>query len=250
MKEQFFSQLRQFALIIITKIFVPYVNSAKVFDKVPWTILPNFYKVGLEKLFRLSVLSEASYQLFCLLVQIYWYCEWSSQGSSWTSFDFDFFKGPTSCFFYSKEDVCRWLEFAFQWSLLRNMAGLSNSKLMWMLPNISKLNYLTIKGGCNFVFDDIPIDHVQYHKDVGLHISSNLKWSYLDNQGLRKARKAFFHMKSIPWSTYIFQSQIHFVQFHSSFYSSLPICHLVPKPFRDQSVFRNNQRNWPMGSLS
>ena len=93
------SQLRQFALIIITKIFVPYVNSGKVFDKVPWTILPNFYEVALEKLFRLSVLYEASYQLFCLLVQIYWYCEWSSQGSSWTSFDFDFFKGPTSCFF-------------------------------------------------------------------------------------------------------------------------------------------------------
>ena len=46
------------------------------------------------------------------------------------------------------------------------------------------------------------IENISLHKDLGLIVTSNLKWTNHINYKINKARRAFFLLKStIPWST-------------------------------------------------
>ena len=54
----------------------------------------------------------------------------------------------------------------------------------------------------NVTFEDIPIDNVIAHSDIGVIISPTLKWDPHLSQKLAKATKSFFLLKQIvPWNT-------------------------------------------------
>ena len=71
-----------------------------------------------------------------------------------------------------------------------------------VLVNASKTKCICFKGIVNVTFEDILIDNVIAHSDLGVIISPTLKWDPHLSQKLAKATKSFFLLKqTIPWIT-------------------------------------------------
>ena len=71
-----------------------------------------------------------------------------------------------------------------------------------MLANTAKTKTLNFKSVTGVKLSGINLMNVNSQRDLGVVVTSNLKWDNHNDIRIRKARKSFFLLKNtIPWST-------------------------------------------------